>query len=88
MKIETTRKMKNFKYVLMVFAGGGMPEFSAKGLVLAFTVFGTTHSIALFSAGIPRIGAAVVLYAARFWAKGWRHSKLRESPQCFSESPS
>lgn len=33
MKIETTRKMKNFKYVLMVFAGGGMPEFSAKGLV-------------------------------------------------------
>ncbi len=53
--------MKNFKYVLMVFAGGGMPEFSAKGLVLAFTVFGTTHSIALFSAGIPRIGAAAVL---------------------------
>ena len=58
MIIETTRIMKNFKYVLMVFAGGGMPEFSAKGLVLAFTVFGTTHSIALFSAGIPRIGAA------------------------------
>lgn len=50
--------MKNFKYVLMVFAGGGMPEFSAKGLVLAFTVFGTTLTIALFSAGIPRIGAA------------------------------
>lgn len=60
MKIETTRKMKNFKYVLMVFAGGGMPEFSAKGLVLAFTVFGTTHSIALFSAGIPRIGAIIM----------------------------
>ncbi|WYJ07658.1 hypothetical protein P3B99_000755 [Opitutia bacterium KCR 482] len=28
MKIETTRKMKNFKYVLMVFAGGG---FGQKG---------------------------------------------------------
>ncbi len=61
--------MKNFKYVLMVFAGGGMPEFSAKGLVLAFTVFGTTHSIALFSAGIPRIGAAVVLCAAAVLGK-------------------